>query len=119
MKEKTNCDTLSNDQYYNSRDLMGLCFPKSKADLPDRLKTNWVAFKEAFKTNKAGSMVYDLYLSSRAIYISIGLSFVYSLLFIYLMSAFAETLAWVCIIFLQIGLFATSAAALFFRMKSV
>lgn len=100
LTSKTNCDILSSDQYYNSRDILGICFPQSKDDLPESLKENWASFKEAFKSNKAGSMVYDLYLSSRAIYISIGLSFVYSLLFIYLMSAYAETLAWVCIFLL-------------------
>jgi hypothetical protein len=98
---------------------MGLCFPQSEEDLPDTFKANWAAFKKAFQSNKAGSMVYDLYLSSRAIYISIGLSFVYSLLFIYLMSAFAETLAWICIFFLQIGLFLASATSFYFRMLSV
>lgn len=37
-----------------------------------------------------------------------GLAFVWSFIFIYLMSCFAETLAWCCVILIQIGLLAAT-----------
>jgi hypothetical protein len=55
-------------------------------------------------SNPAGRQIQDLYLSSRAIYWSMALSFVYCLLFIYLMSYFAEFIAWGIVILVQIGL---------------
>ena len=47
----------------------------------------------------------DLYLASRAISWSCGISFLWCLLFLYLMSFFAETISWVIIVLVQIGLF--------------
>jgi choline transporter-like protein 2/4/5 len=46
----------------------------------------------------AGAKLKDLYLSSRAIYTSMALSFVICILYIYIMSIFAEYLAWGLII---------------------
>mmetsp|Transcript_16434 Transcript_16434/g.27865 ORF Transcript_16434/g.27865 Transcript_16434/m.27865 type:complete len:86 (+) Transcript_16434:606-863(+) len=54
-----------------------------------------------------------MYLSSRAIYWSFGMGVVYSFVFIYLMSAFAETIAWICITLIQLALIAVSVGCLF------
>jgi len=62
-----------------------------------------------FEKNPAGKSIKDLYLSSRAIYWSIGLSLVYSLLYIYLMSVAAEFIAWAMIALIQLALFAVAA----------
>lgn len=51
-----------------------------------------------------------MYDSSRAIYWSMGMSLVYCLLFIYLMSAFAECISWGIIILVQLGLIGASLA---------
>lgn len=45
-----------------------------------------------------------MYNSSTAIYICFGLSFVWSIIFIYIMSIFAETLAKCCVCLIQLGL---------------
>jgi hypothetical protein len=45
---------------------------------------------DEFEKDPTGKGIKDLYLSSKAIYWSIGLSLVYSLLYIYLMSVAAE-----------------------------
>jgi len=59
---------------------------------------------ELLTKNPTGRKVYDLYLSSTAIYISIGMAIVYCLGYIYLMSLFAECIAWAMIALTQIGL---------------
>ena len=46
----------------------------------------------------------DLYNASTAIYTSMALSLVWSIIFIYIMSIFAETLAWCCVVLIQLGL---------------
>ena len=67
--------------------------------------------RESFKESAAGSWFLDMYNSSRAIYTCFGLAFFWSMFFIYLMSAFAETLAWCCIVIIQIALLAGTAVS--------
>jgi hypothetical protein len=55
-------------------------------------------------------VVADLSAASRAIKTSIGLGVLYSLAFIYLMSFFAETLAWICVMLVQLTLIGGTAA---------
>lgn len=51
-----------------------------------------------------------MYKCSTSMYYAMGLSLVWSIVYIYLMSMFAEPLAWCCVILIQIGLFAGSGA---------
>jgi hypothetical protein len=67
---------------------------------------------DEFEKDPTGKGIKDLYLSSKAIYWSIGLSLVYSLLYIYLMSVAAEYIAWTMIAFVQLGLLAGSATCI-------
>lgn len=53
-----------------------------------------------------GSMFEDMYKSSTSMYISMGCALVWSIVYIYLMSIFAEQLAWCCVFLIQFGLFA-------------
>jgi hypothetical protein len=64
-----------------------------------------------------GGVFKDLYLTSRAVTWSCLISFVWSIIFIYLMSAFAETIAWIVIGLVQIGLPIASAVSLFYWNK--
>jgi len=68
---------------------------------------------EVLTKNPTGRKVYDLYLSSRAIYISIGMAVVYCLGYIYLMSLFAECIAWAMIALTQVGLIVGALYAVF------
>jgi len=61
----------------------------------------------------------DMYNSSDAIYISMALSMVYSVICIYLMSWFAEVSAGCCIVLVQIGLIGMSAACFMARKLSI
>lgn len=74
--------------------------------------------KDAFLKSKAGTYFMDLYNSSRAVYWSMGLALFWSILFIYLMSIFAEYLAWCCIILVQLGLFAAAIGSYFLWERS-
>jgi hypothetical protein len=72
-------------------------------------KEAWMKMiNQVFQANDSLAMLFDLYLSSRAIYISMAMAFVYSIVYIYLMSAFAEYIAWAVIGAIQIGLFVLS-----------
>lgn len=79
-------------------------------------ETAFQTFKESIKdlmNTKLGGGITDIYLSSRAVNWSIGLSIVYCILYIYLMSMFAEYIAWAIIVIVQIGLFVGSGASFY------
>lgn len=82
---------------YNTRNVMDYCFPASVSALPDNFKDGWKAALKSFSQSSVGKNFHDMYLSSRAMYTSIGMGVVYSFIFIYLMSFFAETISWIII----------------------
>jgi hypothetical protein len=55
-----------------------------------------------------GTVFEDMYKSSTSMYISMGMALVWSFVYIYLMSMFAEQLAWCCVFLIQIGLAVTT-----------
>lgn len=75
--------------------------------------------KQAFQDSPIGAYTNDLWLSSTSCYISIGMSVVYCLAYIYLMSAFAEPIAWFCVILLQFFLLGSTGALWFIRQQKI
>jgi choline transporter-like protein 2/4/5 len=61
----------------------------------------------------AGKTIKDMVNAKDAMLISFGMGFVYSLIFLYLMSAFAEPIAWLCVFLIQVGLFGAAAGSFF------
>jgi hypothetical protein len=108
----TDCNDASITRY-NTKKVIGYCFPASKKALPKEMHDGWDAALQAFMTNPIGKYFNDLYLSSRAIYWSCAMGMVYCFIFIYIMSAYAETIAWICIALVQIGLIGASVGTWF------
>jgi len=91
------------------------CFPEDESAFNAKERMGFKMVKKNFFETGIGSMIMDMYKSSRAIYWSLAMSIVYSMAFIYLMSYFAETLAWICVFLVQVGLVFGCAAAFYFR----
>lgn len=106
-------ETLKEDKSYKTVDFIGYCLPVTEKGLTASEWEHVKMVKKAFMASKAGTYFMDLYNSSRAVYWSMGLSIFWSLVFIYIMSIFAEYLAWCCIILVQIGLFAAAIGGYF------
>jgi hypothetical protein len=68
--------------------------------------------------NKVGSLFKDLIRSATAIKYSMCLSFCYCILYIYVMSLFAECISWIIISLVQVGLVFGSVAS-FHKYKLV
>ena len=102
--------------------VMYYCVPDftagSKKIFKDVNQDNWGKMWDEFKNSSAGSGVYDLYLSSRAIYTCVFLAPVWAFIFIAIMSAFAEVIAWVCVALAQIGLIGGAVACFMYRSSS-
>jgi hypothetical protein len=81
---------------------------------PENLKT-WNLLWDEFKNSSAGSYIYDLYLSSRAIWSCVALAPIWCFIFIAIMSAFAETIAWICVALAQLGLIAAAVVCYLYR----
>ena len=101
---------------YNSKQVVNICFP---TEAPDSIKAGFKQMKAVFENSSAGKYVNDLYLSSTSCYISIGMSVIYCLLYIFLMSAFAEPIAWFCVVLLQVALAGATGAIWMYRQQSI
>ena len=100
-----NSDDLKKE-FIEMVDILNLCVPTT---VPEEAKPTFDAVI-AQATSAGGGVFNDLSAASKAIKTSIVLGFVYSLAFIYLMSWFAETLAWICVILVQLTLIGGTAA---------
>jgi len=101
-------------------DVAGLCIPKSCKSLRgSALKTACNGMIKEFKSSAGGKTIMNIIKARVPIFICIGTGFVFSLLLLYLMSAFAEAIAWICIVLTGIGLFAGSILCWFMRADVV
>ena len=73
---------------------------------------------DSFTESGPGSFFTDLYNASTSVYVSFGMALVWSLIFIYIMSMFAEALAWCCVFLIQIGLIGAAAGSFYMYGKS-
>ena len=73
---------------------MGYC--KVYTDgIPPKAKKNWqYVFQYIIDHAPGGQQMKDIYNSSTAVFVSMALAFVWAILYIYLMSFFAEYIAW-------------------------
>jgi ABC-type multidrug transport system fused ATPase/permease subunit len=100
------------------RSVFKYCFPNQSKDAAcATIQAEISGFESSFKTmlesNAAGKQVMDIYKSSRAIYTSIALAIVLCFAYIYLMSYFAEQIAWTIIGITQVSLFLGTGACFF------
>jgi hypothetical protein len=79
------------------------------------LKTAWVGVANSIKNSAGGRGIADVMKAMTSIYISIGTGFVYGLLLLYLMAAYAEVISWVCIVLTGIGLVGGAVLCYFMR----
>jgi hypothetical protein len=85
---------------------MNICIP---SEVPDSMKPALDAIKMSFSQSAVGSTVNNILKESKAIKISFALGFVYSIIFVYTMSIFAEYIAWICVVLVQVALLLTTA----------
>ena len=86
---------------------MNFCVPKS---VPPTVKTSLNSIFENFKMAMPGGGTFflDIYNTGAAVGVSFAMGLIYCLLFIYLMSFFAEVISWICIVLVQIGIIGAS-----------
>ena len=88
-------------------DILNVCVPTT---MPPEAQATFDAVAGVLASSAAGGVVADLSAASKAIKASIGLGIFYCLAFIYLMSWFAETLSWICVLLAQLTLVGGTAA---------
>jgi len=83
------------------------------------LRDAWKGVYAEIKNSAGGRGISDIMKAMTSIYIAIGTGFIYGLLLLYLMSAYAEVISWVCIVLTGIGLFGGSVLCYFMRRDVV
>jgi hypothetical protein len=78
---------------YDTISISNYCFFNFNS-LPIDKQIYWSAKIQDLFSSPSTAWIYDLYLSSRAIYFSMAMSLVFSILYIYILSAYAEYIAW-------------------------
>lgn len=101
---KTKCQPQTNT--YSTYAIGGYCIP---TEVTDAQKAAVELLKNSFVESAAGEYIVDIYDVRQSIFISIAMAFVYSLIFIKLMSLFAETLAKISLVCIQLGFVALTA----------
>jgi len=97
---------------YATTNVLGYCLPTSAKDLSASQQVAYKSIKASLLNNPVGAAFNNMKKASTSIYIGMAMSIVWSLVFIYVISAFAETIAWGIIIATNVGLFAAGAMAL-------
>jgi len=87
---------------YPTRTYVKYCIPRS--GLHDKLKNVWNDMMSTLKSGGVGQYLFDVLNASTVIFICLGTAFLYALLFIGFLSAFAEPLCYLCIVVIQLGL---------------
>jgi hypothetical protein len=93
-----------------SYSVMKICIP---LEPPAAVQAAVDQLKSMLLSGNTGVWLNDLYRASRAIYLSIAMSIVYSILFIYFLSIFGETIAWICVVLIQLAFIGAAAAGYF------
>jgi hypothetical protein len=101
---------------YPSKTIVNICFP---TEVTESMREGLDKVKSVFENSSAGEYANDLFVSSTSCYISIAMSIVYCLAYIYLMSAFAEPIAWFCVFLLQAFLLGSTGALWMYRTKKI
>jgi hypothetical protein len=98
------------DWKVDSYSIMKICIPLTP---PDAVQQKIDMIKSMITDSAAGAHIEDMRRASRAINTSIALSVVYSIVFIYFLSIFGETLAWICVVIIELLFIGATAAAYF------
>jgi hypothetical protein len=123
FKEGENCKSNSKEQCptrsYNTIDFVGYCFPQNSNGLTEEEWVKVRVIKQMFLKSKTGVLFNDLFTAQKSIQISMGLSLVWSLVFIFLMSIFAEPVLRLLVLIAQLGLLAAAGGAGYFCYEAV
>lgn len=98
------CNSASiKEKEYETLDVAGYCIPKSVDTLPEAYRSGWDNVEQKFKESQAGKMINDIKIAKTGVFICLGLGFVYSILYIYALSRFANCLAKFSVLVIELG----------------
>lgn len=114
---KVKCEAAKSSKTLNNP--LNICFPLNRNALSSEgERAGFDALVKAIKTNPAGRTFEDMKASSTAMYMGMGTALFWSVVYIFLMSKFAEPLAWCCVFLVQIGLIAGAVGGYFMWEKA-
>lgn len=103
---------------YTTTNLFGFCLT-SPDKLPPKAKAGYKMLAAELRQSKGGQAIGDIVKALSSIYITVATAFIFSLVLLYLMSAYAETIAWICIVLTALGAFGGAVACWFMRASVI
>lgn len=89
---------LKLQRVYITRPVLHYCVPKLSAIKDTTAAQKWKTAYDAFLKNPVGQQFNNMYLASTSIYLSCFMALVFCLVYIKIMSLFAETIAWAMVV---------------------
>jgi len=110
---KGNCNIVT-DQGYTTKEIFNICVPSNTDAVGSAVKNQW----ESIMGNQVASRFWrDIQLCSTAIYISLALGLVYTMMYLYAMSNFAHIIAYIAIAMLELIFVGGMGACLYATTK--
>lgn len=102
--------TIQQNRGYATKEIIGYCVPSDLDSVGSTVKNQW----DTLLANQNVARFWrDIELSSTAIYISLGLGLVYTMIYLYAMSNFAHIIAYIAIVMLEIIFVAGMGACIY------
>lgn len=103
------------EKQYDTVDVAGYCFPKNLDNIPGEFKESWDSILDDIKSSQAGKVLNDLKITRKAVFSCLALALVYSIIFIYMMSRFANCLAKLAILVIELCMIGSIGVSFFLR----
>ena len=117
--EVPDCNSASvTSMQYDTVGVAGYCFPKDIDELPAEYRQGWDNVINQFKESQAGQTFNDLQVTKTAVFVCLGMAFVYSILYIYAMSRFANCLAKFAILLIELFWIGAIGSCIYLRGQS-
>ena len=111
-----NCNDPSLQQYaYDTINIAGYCMPKNLDQLPQNYQDTWNQALTNLKASQAGQLINDLQITKNAVFICLGLSLIYSIMYIYMMSRFSNCLAKFSILVIELCIVGAAGVSFYLR----
>jgi hypothetical protein len=111
--EQARCDSFDVNTRYETILVGPYCFPKDLGAINGNQLNGWNAIIDKIRSSNAGQFIMDLHNTATSVYICLGLAFVLSIFYIYMMSFAANCMSKIAILIIELCVIAGIALTFF------
>ena len=117
--EQARCDSFDANTRYETVLVGPYCFPKDLKAINGNQLNGWNAIIDKIRSSNAGQFIMDLHNTATSVYICLGLAFVLSIFYIYMMSFAANCMSKIAILIIELCVIAGIALTFFHAHSEV